>query len=214
MKFVTNPDEFFAELKNREPKLIYPAIILLAISIVSGYYQFVLLTKLSETFPEDFAKFLKIGATFGVFGAILTTFALWLVVAGIMFGITSIFGGEGSFKRTLEFVGYGFFPMLVSSLITVPISVSYISNAKLPKMSIQDLQQNPELFKSVMYSMVPHDVIISNLIISSAALIWSFVIWSFALKHARGLELRKAAISVLIPAAIYGAYVVFAARSI
>jgi len=43
-----------------------------------------------------------------------------VIIAVIMHGLSAFFEGEGEFRRTFEFVGYGFFPSLVGSLITVP----------------------------------------------------------------------------------------------
>ncbi len=67
-------------------------------------------------------------------------FAVWLILAVIMHGISYLFEGKGSFRRTFEFVGYGFFPSLMGSLITVPTSLYYISKAEIPKISITQLQ--------------------------------------------------------------------------
>ncbi|WP_318249234.1 YIP1 family protein [Geoglobus acetivorans] len=113
---------------------------------------------------------------------------------------------KGSFRRTFEFAGYGFLPSLVGSAITVPMSLHYISQAEIPKISFAQLQQNPDVMKEVMLSLIPKDFVHSNLIINIAVTIWSLTIWSFAIKHAREIELRKAFICALIPTLIFGAY--------
>jgi len=116
------------------------------------------------------------------------------------------FEGKGSFRRTFEFTGYGFLPSLVGSLITVPMSLNYILNAEIPKISFTQLQQNPNVIKAIMLSLIPKSLIYSNLIINLAVTIWSLTIWTFAVKHAREVELKKAFVSALIPTVLFGIY--------
>ena len=115
-----------------------------------------------------------------------------------MHGLSSFFGGKGSFRRTFEFVGYGFLPSLFGSAITVPISAYYIVNTEIPRVSIEQLQQNPNIMKSLMLSLIPRNLVYSNLIINFAVTVWSLTIWTFAIKHAREIELRNAFICALI----------------
>ncbi len=123
--------------------------------------------------------------------------------------MSAFFGGDGSFRRTFEFTGYGFFPSLIGSAITIPMSAYYILNAEVPRISITQLQQNPDVMKAVMLSLVPKDLVYSNLMVNFAVTIWSLVIWSFAVKHAREIELKKAFISALIPTVLFGIYQVW-----
>ncbi len=126
----------------------------------------------------------------------------------IVHGISSFFGSKGSFRRAFEFVGYGFFPSLIGSVITVPISACYISKAEIPRITIAQLQ-NPNVIKGIMLSLIPRSLIYSNLIINIAITIWSLTIWSFAIKHAREIELRKTFITALIPTLLLGIYQVW-----
>jgi len=123
-----------------------------------------------------------------------------------MHGLSAFFGGEGSFRRTFEFVGYGFLPSLIGSLITIPMSAHYITNAEVPKISIAQLQQNPDVMRAVMLSLIPKDLVYSNLIINLAVTLWSLTIWTFAVRHARETELKKAFFTALIPTALFGIY--------
>ncbi len=122
-----------------------------------------------------------------------------------MHGISSLFKGKGSFRRTFEFTGYGFLPSLVGSLITVPMSAYYIFKAEIPKISIAQLQ-NPNVIKGIMLSLIPKSLIYSNLIIYLAITAWSLTIWTFAIKHAREIELRNAFITASIPTVLFGIY--------
>ncbi len=171
-----------------------------------AFNQYTLITKLSEVVPEKLAVFFKISGYIGVISSFIGIFAVWVIIAVIMHGLSAFFEGERDFKRTFEFVGYGFFPSLVGSLVTVPMSLYYIANAKIPKIGLAQIQQNPDVVKAVILSTIPRDLIYSNLVVNIAITVWSLTIWSFALKHARRVELRESFICALIPTVLFTAY--------
>jgi len=165
---ITNPNEFFRELKDKEVRIRKPLVIVVALAVLISAYQYFLVTKISQAFPAEIAKFFVVGAYIGIIGSFIGMFAVWLILAVIMHGLSAFFNDNGSFRRTFEFVGYGFLPSLVGSAITVPMSWYYISQAEVPKISIAQLQQNPDVVKSIMLYLLPKDLIYSNLIINLA----------------------------------------------
>jgi hypothetical protein len=204
LKLIFNPDEFFSELKGRDVKIRVPLLtFVLPFAVILSGYQYFIVNKLSQAFPEELSKFFLIGAYVGVIATFIGVFAAWLIFAVILHGLSSFFGGKGNFRRTFEFTGYGFLPPLIGSLITVPMSCHYISKAQVPTISISQLQQNPNIVKSVISAMYPKNLVYSNLIINLAVTIWSLTIWTFAIKHAREIELRKAFICALIPTVLF-----------
>ncbi len=44
----------------------------------------------------------------GIAGSFLGMFAIWLIIAAVMHGLSAFFEGEGNLRRTFEFVGYRF----------------------------------------------------------------------------------------------------------
>ena len=152
---LTNPDRFFAELSAKDVNMKIPLlIVLIALSstvIVSGIVAIICL---------------------------LVVFIMWLLCTGVFYIISIFFGGEGSFKRCLEFVGYGLIPMIVLLWIR-PIIVIIT----LP----------PTIDFSSVYT-----------ILGILLLLWSANIWIFAVKHARNLGTGHAIITVLaVPAAFF-----------
>lgn len=123
-----------------------------------------------------------------------------------MHGVSSFFNGEGSFRRTFEFTGYGFLPSLIGAIITTPVSYYCISQAQLPKISPSQLVQNPDIAKTLITYLLPKSVVYSNLIINLALTAWSLTIWTFAIRHAREIELKKAFTTALIPTLLFGAH--------
>ncbi|AEA47919.1 Yip1 family protein [Archaeoglobus veneficus] len=209
MKLITNPDRFFEDLKEGEVRIRKPMIIVIVLAILVSAYQYLLVTKISQAFPTEIAKFFTVGAYIGIVSSFIGIFAVWLILAVIMHGLSALFDGKGSFRRTFEFTGYGFLPSLVGSLVTIPMSAYYISNAEVPKISMEQLQQNPEIMKSILLSILPQDLIYSNLIINLAITVWSLTLWTFAIKHARNLTTKNAFVSALIPTVAFGLYQVY-----
>jgi len=144
MELITNPNMFFAKLKQKETRIRKPLVIMFALAVLVSAYQYFLVTKISQAFPAEIAKFFAVGAYVGIIGSFIGMFAVWPILAMIMHGLSAFFGGEGSFRRTFEFVGYGFLPSLVGSAITVPMSWYYISKAEVPKISLTQLQQKSQ----------------------------------------------------------------------
>ena len=180
--------------------------IVIPLAVLISLYQYILIDKLFQAFPTEIARFFLVGAYIGIIGSFIGMFAVWLILAVIMHGLSAFFDGKGSFRRTFEFTGYGFLPSLIGSAITVPMSVNYILNAEIPKISIAQMQQNPDVMKAAMLSLIPKDLVYSNLIINSAVTVWSLTIWSFAVKHEREVELKKAFFTALIPILLFGIY--------
>jgi len=207
LKLMTNPNEFFAELKQKDVKIKTPLLtIVLPLTLILSVYQYAIINKLSQALPEDIAQFLMIGAYMGIIGSFIGMFAVWLIVAVIMHGISSFFNASGNFRRTFEFTGYGFLPSLVGAVVTVPLSYYYISKAQLPKISVTQLVQNPNIAKTLISELVPKSIVYSNLTINFVLTAWSLTIWTFAIKHAREIELKKAFICALIPTVLFEIY--------
>ena len=206
MMLIGDPNRFFGELKYKDVRLRYPVVISMSLATLLTAYQYTLATKVSQALPEELSKFFVIGAYIGMVGSFIGIFAVWLILAVIMHGLSAFFGGRGSFRRTFEFVGYGFFPSLIGSAITVPMAAYYVVNEGVPEISLISLQQNSDMVKAVILSLVPEEVLYSNLVINFAVILWSLTIWSFAIRHARDIGLREAFLCALIPTAIFGGY--------
>ncbi|WP_457550862.1 YIP1 family protein [Archaeoglobus sp.] len=167
LELITNPNEFFSELKRKDVKIKKPLLaIVLPLAVTLSTYQYILINKLSQAFPKEVAQFLTIGAYIGIISSFIRIFAVWFIVAVMMHGISSFFNATGNFRRTFEFTGYGFLPPLIGAIITIPISYCYISQAQLPKITINQLVQNPNIAKTLISGLLPKTLIYSNLLIN------------------------------------------------
>ncbi len=162
MKLITDPDGFFATLRERDVDLKKPALLVLLLTFVAAYIEWRILMKMSEAFPPKLAKFIEATAAAAVPGTVITTLILWIVVAGVMHLVSAGFGGSGSFKRTLEFTGYGFLPSLVGSLISGSVSLRYLENIRIPAADL-GMFGNPELARKIVLSQIPSEVLHASL---------------------------------------------------
>jgi hypothetical protein len=139
---LTNPDRFFAGISGREPNLLVPFVI-------------VLITAIIPAIAEVICYFHAAAA--GIAVELVAPFIVWFLFAGAFYAISIFFGGVGSFKRVLEFAGYGFIPQIPSAIFN-----AIIIHALLP--TLASLPQFPT-----------YEIAIIGLLL----FLWSVAIWVF-----------------------------------
>ena len=207
IEILTNPDKFFEVKMGEEVSLKIPALIVLIIGIISGigaYFMGRLTAEmLSGTLPPEAQAFLSFIPISTAITAVIVSFILWVVFAAIFFGISCIFKGEGKFKRTLEFVGYGYIPMIISGIIGAIFIYYIVSTAQIPV--VTDPAKMAGAFEPLMKSPMMQ----LSYAISILFMLWSANIWVFGLKHARNLTTKNALITVAIPMAVYVLWTIY-----
>jgi len=209
LEVLTNPNKFFETRKKGEESLKLPVFIVLISGIIGGISAFlsssIMMEAMAKTLPPEaqgFMSFMPIGSAIG---AVIASFIAWLIIAAVFFGISCIFKGEGKFKRTLEFVGYGYIPTIIGGLISAVLVYNFVTTVQIPPITITDPTEIQEVITPLMKSPM--------LMLSSAVgilfMLWSANIWVFGLKHARNLSTRNALITVAIPVAAYILYSVY-----
>ena len=209
LEVLTNPDKFFETRMKGEESLKLPVFIVLISGIIGGISTFlsssIMMEAMAKTLPPEaqgFISFMPIGSAIG---AVIASFIAWLIIAAVFFGISCIFKGEGKFKRTLEFVGYGYIPTIIGGLISAVLVYNFVTTVQIPPITITDPTEIQEVITPLMKSPM--------LMLSSAVgilfMLWSANIWVFGLKHARNLSTRNALITVAIPVAAYILYSVY-----
>src|SRR5512137_539536 len=134
------PDAFFGTLMNDKESLKIPALIVLAGSIIAAAYGYLiggLTAKMMASAVPGIETIITI-STIG--GALVGTFIFWILWAGIIYGLTFAFKGEGSFSRMLEVVGYGYLPQILGSIITLIAAIQYIPKITVPSLSSAAMQ--------------------------------------------------------------------------
>ncbi|RXE56864.1 hypothetical protein ABH15_01540 [Methanoculleus taiwanensis] len=198
-----NPRAFFDAKKAEGESLKVPVLIVLAIGIVSAISAYVLALPFLEYLPPEVAGLGPVFAAFGSVVALIMAIVMWVVFAGVFHGISALLGGEGSFKRTLAFVGYGYAPQVIGTAIYVVFVYLFMANLQLPPASA--ISADPTIFADLMKD----PLIQIGGIISLLFVLWSANIWIFGVRAARNLSLKNAAITVGVPMALYILYVLF-----
>ncbi|AKB25150.1 Yip1 domain protein [Methanosarcina sp. MTP4] len=198
---IFDPNSFFREKIGTEVSFKYPLLIMLVISIFAIGSSFLVMNKLKEFLPSDMdssisATVMSIGVIGGIVGGLIGTFLNWFILAGILYSISYVFASKGSFKRTLEFVGYGFVPQIFSSFISLVVTYVLVS-------SVDFSAQDPQLMAQGMEQMFSNNPLFyTSQIIGILCLLLSAYIWIFALLHARNMSFKNAALTVCIPAGL------------
>jgi hypothetical protein len=209
LEVLTNPNGFFEARMKEGESLKVPVLIVLISGLISGIAAFLItgitLEMLSETLPPEAQSIaMTVGGISAFIGALVFSLIIWLVFAAIFFGISMVFKGEGSFKRTLEFVGYGYIPMVLSGIISTVLMYNFISTAQLPHIT-----DPAEIAEIITQWMTTNPMVRLSSIVGILFMLWSANIWIFGLKHARNLSTKNALITVGIPVILYILYSVW-----
>lgn len=197
------PNRFFQEKLKDPENLRNPTLIVLIVALIGAISAYYITQLTLKILPPEIGSFGSIAVTIAVIGGLLMAFVMWALITVIFFVLSLIFKGSGSFKRTLEFVGYGFTPQIVGGIINVILTYYFVTTAKVSRITnINDITAINTAMKTLMNS--PSMQLVT--IIGIVFMIWSANIWIFSIKHGRNLETKNAAFVVLIPLVIYIAY--------
>ncbi|MHC1600662.1 MAG: Yip1 family protein [Candidatus Methanospirareceae archaeon] len=193
---LTNPDRFFGELSRRDPNLRIPAAIVLLAAIATGIY-IVAVNGVTTPPPSGAAvPFTAISVAIGVIGGFVILSVSWLLYAGVFYAISTLLGGVGSFRRVLEFTGYGFIPAIIAPVIGLAAIMAVYPGTDFsaiePQLMKQTLMQNPLMTASDIAGIL--------------FLLWSAVIGIFGVEHACDISRRTATVAVVLPVAVYLLY--------
>jgi len=209
---LVRPGAFFQNAMNDKESLKFPALIVLVGGIAGALYGYLIGGLTGQLLGGIVPGMGTIIILSTAIGALIGTFIFWAIWAGVMYAFSLIFKGEGTFRRTLEFIGYGYLPQVFGTLITFVIALNYIPRIHVPQLSAA-ASQNPDLITEAVKAMM-HDPAMMELsqiamIISMVFLLWSANIWIFGMQHARKLSPRDAALCVGLPVVLYILYMVY-----
>lgn len=194
-----DPNSFFREKLGNEISFKYPLLIILVIAVLSVSSSILVMNNLQDLFSSGMdssmsASVMSTSIIGGIaIGGFIGTFLYWVILAGIFYSISYVFKSKGSFKRTLEFTGYGFVPQVFSSLVGLIVMYIMLSSTDLSSQDSMFMGQGVEQ----MFSNNP--LYYTSQIIGILCLLLSGYIWIFAILHARNMSYKNAAITVGIP---------------
>jgi hypothetical protein len=206
------PGSFFQDVIAEKESLKIPGLIVLLLGIVTAVNANLIGGLTGKMMAGLIPGMESIIAISTILGALLSIFVFWGIWAGVFYLISSLFKGKGTFKRSLEFIGYGYLPQIFGAILTVIVAIQYIPRVIVPEITsaaAQDPQLIQEAVKALMHdpAMMEMTQIIS--IISIVFLLWSANIWIFGIRNARQLSERDSALCVGIPVVIYILYMIY-----
>jgi hypothetical protein len=206
------PGEFFKSVKDEKESFKIPVLILLALGIVSAVNAYLIGGLTGKMMAGMMPGMESIIAISTIIGAFLGIFIFWVVWAGVFYLVSILFKGRGAFKRSLEFVGYGYLPQIFGGIFTSIVVLMYIPRVIVPRITsaaTQDPQMIQDAIKALMHDPAMMEMTQITLLISIVFLLWSANIWIFGIQNARTLSSRDAALCVAIPVVAYILYLVY-----
>jgi len=209
---LVSPNAFFENAQKEKENLRIPALIVLAAAVLAGVHGYIVSGPVARLMAGAMPSLGTIVLLAAIIVPLIVTFVIWAFWTGIIYAISLAFKGTGSFKKMLECTGYGYIPQIAGSLITLIAALEYIPKVVVPQITSATLQ-NPEAItaatKALMQDPAMTEFTQIATIVSIVFLLWSANIWIFAVKHARNLSMRDAAICVFIPVLAYILYTIY-----
>jgi len=199
---VLRPNAFFAGLMGEKESVKIPALILLVSGIIGAATAYVVSGPSAKMMAGLMPGIETIIMLTAVPVALIGVYLFWVIWTGVFYGLSYLLKGNGTFKRTLEVVGYGSVPQILGSLLTLVISMLYIPRVVAPQLT-NAAAENPQMIQDAVNAlknnpaMMEYNQIVS--IVSILFIVWSANYWIFGLKYARNISLRDAAVCVCVP---------------
>ncbi|WML67078.1 MAG: hypothetical protein METHP_00562 [Methanoregula sp. SKADARSKE-2] len=202
LDILVNPNTFFQRAMQEKENIKIPFLILLAAVVIGAIYGYEYGGLTATLMAGEMKGIGPIILAVSVIGAFLGIFIFWAVWAGVIFLMSMLFKGTGTFKRTLEFIGYRFLPQVLGSVISLIVALEYLPKVVIPHISLAALQ-DPDLMQEAIKLLTRDPALLEftqiSTLISIVFLLWSANIWIFGAQHARGLSMRDAVICVMVP---------------
>lgn len=194
VELFTDPDRFFEQVA-ADGGLVRPGAVVLVLGVVGAASAFPVLRATVAALPEEVRAIAIVTYVLGIGGAVVGPFVVWGLYAGAFHVISTLaFDAEGSFERTLAVTGWGFVPAILGALASGILTFVVLQSVTFPT----DPSQAAGFAQRLR-----HDPLIRLAGgLGIVFLLWQGFLWTFAVRHARGLDVREAAITVAGPVGV------------
>lgn len=199
-KLLLDPDAFFRKESSNLRRTRSTVVVVVA-AIATTLSSIIITLELSAAFPDDIRQVAALGGVIGAVMGFASVFFLWLVFAAVFQVLSRLFDGNGEFRETFFLVGWGFVPTIFSGLVSAAAAYYAVAGAPNPE-TVQAIEEFSRQLKSRPIWEVAN-------LVGVVFTVWSGFLWTFAVKHARDLELREAALTVGGPVAVMVLWSVF-----
>ena len=188
---LTDPDAFFARAAE-EGGLIGPGLVVLLVSVVGAVTAVPGLRAATAAMPPEMEGIASLVLLIGIGGALLGPFVGWLLYAGAFHLVSRIaLDGEGPFRQTLSLAGWGFVPAIAGAAVSGVLTYLAFQSLTIPT--------DPNQAAAFARAIQNDPLVRLSSVLGVAFLLWQGFLWTFAVRHARGIGLRDAALTVAVP---------------
>jgi hypothetical protein len=192
------PLGFFSRRKDQETKLKIPTLILLIYGATISLSVLPLEIKALHLLSSQYKGAIALTYFWLAISGIFAAFISWFLFTVAFYALSSLFKGKGDFRKIAEFVAWGFTPLMIGGVISCGIIFSLSSGIELPYSGT--IQNGGALIREAFAANPLYRVC---RLLPILFIIWSANLWVAGIKYARNLSTKKAAITVIIPVAIY-----------
>jgi len=191
---VVRPHRFFARQSSEDPDLFFPALIVLSVSAIG--FAIALEVSRGLSIPQGFEGLMWRVSLLTSAIAALTNGLLWPLTCGVMLGTGLVLWGRTvSYRRLLAAVGYAQLPILLGGLL------SFIMIVVSPVMVVgHDFTGSASEAQDYLYTQTILGV---TRYVSAAAGLWTAALLTLAIKYTLRVDIVRAAVTVVLPYAIY-----------
>jgi hypothetical protein len=181
LRLVTDPDGFLRDAR-RDGSWLGPLAVVATVGVLVG----------GE--PALYVLWAPDAGTTALLQVILGPVLLvvfWVVLAVVTYALSMLVDGGGGFLETFKLVGWGFFALLVSNLLTVLVVVATLTVVGVEGATVEALRANVEA--TAFYQ------VLDSLPVKLAFVVWGATLWTFAVRHGRRLSITESIAVVGLP---------------
>lgn len=191
---ITNPDRFFRQ-RAEDVGLARPTVVVAILGVVGGLSGIPVVRATFQAMPDGAGAFAVLAYVFSIAGGVAVAFVSWVLYAGAFHVVSSLaFDGEGPFRRTLGVTGWGFVPGILAAALSAALAFYALQSVTIPS--------DPAAAQAFGEQFGRHPIVRLAGVLGIAFLLWQAFLWTFAVRHAREVTLREAAITVAMPVAV------------
>jgi hypothetical protein len=185
---VTNPDRFFGEEVPQDIRLSALVVLLAGVANMTGALALVwasweTIRRGGGAVTVQYAVSIAVGVG--------NVFVSWMLYAASFYALSAFFDGDGSFRRVVTYVAWGFVPTALAGLLRGGVITRRAAGAEFPDAPSELGPFVQQLTAGPMFDMLAFVGIVCT--------VWSGFLWLFAVKHARDVSVRGAALTVVGP---------------
>lgn len=204
---LTRPGEFFA--RRPDPTLRWPALFVVGSGLVNATTGIAIVSEFRHLMADGE---LATAAGFGLVVLPAAALLWWVLVTGLLYGLSKRLAGGASFRRLLAHVGWGWLPQLLAALVVFLATVVVVSQLRPPPHEgsvpafVRRLAGDPLVAftaaAGIARTTTAGSLTQVKFAVSAVGALWTGYVWVAAAERSAGLTRRQALLAVGVPVAL------------